>query len=137
MWHPITVIFSTNYKIRNHSGQISFLVNQFPRCLFVHNKIHKIGESCKLGNRNDFLTAQATPLSLTAHFLAERHRRQIAHRNGKSLRLARKRCILPQPKKRSKYKPGLRGRRKREKEINGKENTRRGRKEEKCNNVTI
>ena len=58
----------TNYKIPSHSGQISFLVDQFSRCLFVHNKIHKIGESCKLGNGNDFLTAQATPLSSTAHF---------------------------------------------------------------------
>ena len=98
-WHSITVVFSTNYKIPNHSGQISFLVNQFSRCLFVHNKIHKIGESCKLGNGNDFLTAQATPLSLTAQFSCRASSRQIAYKSGKSLRLARNRCVLPQPKK--------------------------------------
>ena len=98
-WYPITVIFSTNHKIPIHSGQISFLVDQFSHCLFVHNKIHKIGESCKLGNGNDFLTALATPLSSTAHFSCWASSRQMAHKSGKLLRLAKNRRVLPQLKK--------------------------------------
>ena len=97
----------TNYKIPIITWPNPLLVNQFLRCLFVHNGIHKISESSKLRNGNDFLTAQATPRSSTARFSCWASSRQIAHRSGTSLRLARNRRVLPQPKKRGKYKPGL------------------------------
>ena len=87
-----------------HSNKTHLIINVIglPYIKRVRRRQHR----SKSGN--NFLIAQAIPLSSSAHFSCRASSRQIAHRNGKSLRLARNRRIFLQPKKRGKYKPGLR-----------------------------
>ena len=112
-WHLITVIFwanpFTNYKIPNHSGQISFLVNQFSRCLFVHIKIHEIRWKQQIMQWKRFLDCTGNPTDYNGTFFLlsiivtnRTHKWKIVVLSKKSPRFAA-------AEKSGKYKPGLTG----------------------------